>query len=257
MRLFFYLVFFFPLFCLAQLPDPDEEIMEYMQLHANDDTASMAIGTVGNGSLTHGKLMPYSGPNFRYFDRQSYLAGRAFTHSSTKETILATYDSLYCIVPERIFRFMECSNKEGGELFPHKTHQNGLSIDLMMPLIKNQLPYYDLDNVGAQHYALSFDDEGRLKDDSLVSIDFNLVALQILLIDHFAKQFGLNINKVIIKIELKDELYATEYGQLLKSRGIYVVQGLDPVINDLHDDHFHLDFSFPVPLTEPAQRHKK
>lgn len=256
MRLFFYLVFFSPLFCLAQLPDPDEEIMEYMQLHANDDTASIAIGTVGNGTLKHGKLMPYSGANFRYFDRQSYLAGRAFTHSSTKETILATYDSLYRIVPERIFRFMECSNKEGGELFPHKTHQNGLSIDLMMPLIKNHQPYYDLDDVGAQHYALSFGDDGRLKNDSLVSIDFNLVALQILLIDHFAKQFGLNINKVIIKIELKDELFATEYGQLLKSRGIYVVQGLDPVINDLHDDHFHLDFSFPVPLTEPAQRRK-
>ncbi len=257
MRLFFYSVLFLPFVCLSQLPDPDEEILEYMQLHATDDTASMSVGTVGNGSLKHGKLMPYSGRNFLYFDRASYLAGRAFTHASTKSTILAVYDSLYRIMPERIFRFMECSNKEGGELFPHKTHQNGLSIDLMMPLIKNDSPYYDLDHIGAQHYALSFDDQGRLKDDLSVHIDFNLVALQILLIDYYSRRFGLMVHKVIIKIELKDELFSSSYGQVLKSRGIYIVQGLDPVINDLHDDHFHLDFSFPVPITDPAQRIKE
>lgn len=255
MKTFFIITLFIPLLSNAQgLGEIDAEIMEFMQLHANDDTASTVIGTVGNGSLKHGKLIPFQGPNFKYFDRDSYLAGRAFTMDKVKNTLIASYDSLYNLIPNRMFRIMECSNKEGGELFPHKSHQNGMSIDLMMPLIQNDQPYYLLDDLGAKHYGLDFDDEGKYLGDKSVMIDFNLVAKQILIINHYAKLNGISLTKVIIKIELKDELYASEYGQILKASGIYVVHGLSPIINDLHDDHFHLDFGFPYPKTEREKR---
>ena len=123
----------------------------------------------------------------------------------------------------------------------------------MMPLIKNNKPYYALDTIGATHYALNFDDDGKYTRDPSVSIDFNLVARKILLLDYFARQNGLNIFKVIIKIELKDELFATEYGKLLKASDIYVVQGLSPLINALHDDHFHIDFGHTYSKTPQAE----
>ena len=234
--------------------DVDYEIMEYMQLHSNDDTASASIGTVGNGSLKHAKLMPYKGKNFIYFDRKSYLAGRGFMNGLLLSSVLDTYDSLSRVLPHHYFNIMECSNEVGGEMFPHKTHQNGMSIDFMMPKLKNDKPYYGLDTIGASHYALNFDDDGKYTRDPSITIDFNLVARKILLFDYFARKNGLNIFKVIIKIEFKDELFATEYGKILKESGIYVVQGLSPLINRLHDDHFHLDFGFTYSKTPNAEK---
>ncbi len=257
MRAFFWLLLFisFPSFCQYESPE-NAEIFEYMQLKANDDTASVSVGTVSQGRLKHGKLIPFFGPNFQYFDRDSYLAGRAFLNGALKNTLLDSYDSLFQVFPARLFRIMECSNEEGGELFPHRTHQNGMSVDLMMPLIQNNEPYYGLDDLGAEHYGLSFDDQGRYDKDERITIDFNLVALELLIIDYFAKRNGIRLSKVIIKIELKDELFATPFGQVLKGQKIYVVQGLSPIINELHDDHFHLDFEFPYPTKAP-EKHVK
>jgi penicillin-insensitive murein endopeptidase len=230
----------------------DEEIMTYTQLHALNDSASISVGTVNAGELKHGKLFPFKGDNFFYFDKGSYLAGRAFLNGFVRSSVLETFDSLYKIMPTRYFGVMECSNEHGGEMQPHKTHQNGLSVDFMMPLLKDDLPYYGLDSIGLIHYLLDFDDAGKYKKDPSVSVDFNLMARQILLLDFFAKKVGLKIFKVIVKIEFKDELFMTEYGKLLKASDIYVVQGLTPTINALHDDHFHVDFGFAYTKTEPA-----
>ncbi len=245
-------VFFSPVFGQDRFVI-DEELQTYIQEKALDDTISESIGTVSNGSLKHGKLVPYKGRNFMYFDRTSYLEGRAFLNDLALKSMLSTYDSLLAALPQRYFNVMECSHEHGGEMFPHRTHQNGLSIDFMMPLVKDGSPYYGLDTIGLEHYALQFDDNGRYTKDTTITIDFDLVARQILLLDHFAKQNGLAVFKVIIKIELKDELFATQYGQRLKESRIYVVRGLSPLINSLHDDHFHIDLGFKFTKTPPAQ----
>ena len=57
-----------------------------------------------------------------------------------------------------------------------------------------------------------------------------------------ASQIYNEIQKVIIKVELKDELFEGEYGKKLKESGIYIVKSLSPTINALHDDHYHVDF---------------
>ena len=117
-----------------------------------------------------------------------------------------------------------------------------MSVDFMMPLKKGNEAYYDLDTLGAEHYWLTFDNEGRFSKDKSISIDFETVALHVLRLNEAAKTFGLKVAKVIIKIELKDELFAGHNGQKLKNSGIYVVQKLSTIINSLHDDHFHIDF---------------
>lgn len=220
----------------------DGEIMDYYELNKGNDQGSKSVGSVSNGKLENAKLVPYYGKNFTYFDKDSYLGGRAFVNGKVKSTILEAYYALYTQLPERHFYLMECSNQEGGKLFPHKTHQNGLSVDFMMRMTKNGNDYYGLDTIGKEHYWLSFNDDGKYSSDTAVKVDFNLIARHILLLNEKAKDNGLRITKVIIRIEFKDELFATENGQKLKSSGIYVVKGLTKLINALHDEHYHVDF---------------
>lgn len=219
-----------------------DKIKQYYQKHKGDTVPSISIGTVSNGSILHAKLLPFSGANYQYFDRWSYLNGRAFLNGYVLNTVLNSYAHLNGKLPNRTFKVMECAHKKGGKLFPHRTHQNGLSVDFMMPLQKEGKPYYGLDDKGVKHYLLQFDDAGRYEKDKSISIDFDLVAQHIIELNKQAIKQGFKIKKVIIKIELKDDLFKTKHGKLLKKSGIYLVQGLTPKINDLHDDHYHIDF---------------
>ena len=219
-------------------------IDQFQALHLGDTLKSKSVGTHGNGELINGHLMPFKGPNFTYFDELSYKSGRAFMNIDAKKSVLHAYEQLAKTLPDRHFYLMECSNQKGGEMLPHKTHQNGLSVDFMMPLIKDDKPFVGLDTIGADHYWLSFDDNGKYDKDKRISVDFNTIARHILILDKSARKFGLKVKKVIIKIEFKDKLFATEFGKLLKDSDIYFVQKLSPMVNALHDEHYHIDFSF-------------
>lgn len=183
-------------------------IRSYLAQNPEDFLESSSTGSVSDGALINGKLMPYLGSNFCYFDSVSYLNDRAFVHDFVRKTILDTYAQFDTLRPNRIFYVMECSNKNGGKIYPHHTHQNGLSVDFMTPLLKNNLPYNGLDTIGADHYWLEFNEAGEYQNDPTVSIDFNLVAHHLLLLDQTARKYGLKISKVIFKLELKDELFA-------------------------------------------------
>lgn len=211
---------------------------------ANHDTLlpSKSLGTVSKGELVNGSIIPFYGKNFQYFSTESYLGGRAFAHEKVINTLLLFYDELLANYPERFFYIMEMSNKQGGKIYPHRTHQNGLSVDLMLPKIKNGQPDYSLDSLGKDHYFLSFNERGEFSGDSSLMIDFELLAHQLLLLDSCAQKSGLKIAKVIIKLEYKDELFSTNFGDQLKNSSIYFAQKLEPLINDLHDDHVHVDF---------------
>lgn len=221
---------------------PNIKLDDYLNNNMNDSTPSISSGHVSNGGLKHAKLMPYKGTNFSYFDEKSYLSGRAFTHHKVLNTVINGYKELEKNYPKRRFQLMECSNKHGGKMWPHRTHQNGLSVDFMMPKLKDGKPYYGLDSIGVGHYWLSFNNEGIYSKDSSISIDFEKIAHHILILKAEGKKQGLRISKVIIKVEFKDELFEGYFGQLLKNSGIYIVKSLTPTINDLHDDHYHIDF---------------
>jgi len=239
-----YLFIFLILFSISSCTtgqQPEDPIAEYYRNNSTDKKSSTSHGKVSDGSLDHGRLVPYYGDNYSYFDATSYFSGRAFLHEDVLNIALRTYKELEKR-SDRFYRIMECSNKNGGRMLPHRTHQNGTSIDFMMPLVKKGNPYYSLDTTGVSHYWLSFNDNGEYSEDKSVSIDFETVAQHILLLNEEANKMGWKVKKVIIKIELKDELYATPSGKKIKEKGIYVVQGLSKMINALHDEHYHIDF---------------
>jgi penicillin-insensitive murein endopeptidase len=213
-----------------------------MELYADHSGNSQSLGTVGNGSLKNGALIPFSGPNFRYFDTTSYLAKRAFLNASVRQITLDTYKAIENACKGRIFGIMECSHEHGGKLHPHRTHQNGLSIDFMTPLLFNGEINHDLDTLGAAHYFMNFDDQGKYLPDPRYQIDFETMAFHLYNLYENALRNGYEIEKVIWKIELQDELRATTYGKKLFAKNVYFTQHLSTLINNLHDDHYHVDF---------------
>ena len=220
-------------------PDPIQELYNRCQ---SNTSPSISLGTVSNGSLKNGKIFPFKGPNFIYFDSTSYLNKHAFTHEKVYHTVLATYQEFETILPHFEFGLMECSNEHGGKIWPHRTHQNGLSVDFMSPLLKNGISTTDFNTIGLPHYLMDFDENGIYTENPDYSIHFNLIAQHILELDKQAKKNGLKIEKVILKIALKDNLFATEYGKKLKASGIYFAANLSDLIDTLHDDHYHVDF---------------
>lgn len=217
------------------------DIIAFYASHAKSEV-SQSVGSVSNGKLINGKLMPFYGPNFTYFDKESYFALRGCTSDKVRDIILAAYDKMNLVAPERHFYLMEMSNECGGEIYPHRTHQNGLSVDFMMPKLRNNAPCYDLDTIGAQHYFLTFTDEGACIEDTLIVIDFEMIAKHILKVQETAIEEGYSISKVIIKLEYKKKLFDTPSGKMLAKSGIYFAQNLTPLINSIHDDHYHIDF---------------
>lgn len=248
-----FLVFFLSSCYSQQKPDSlileqdkakENPIMQYQEANPETKAHSQALGSVSKGSLVNGKLMPFSGKNFFYFDTTSYVEERAYVHEDVRTAVLNTYLSLEKSVPGRNFVLMECSKKHGGKLEPHITHQNGLSIDFMSPNKKGTAAYYGLDSLGLQHYFLEYNEQGCYDQDPSICIDFDVMALHLLTLEREARKQGLKISKVLLKIELKNALFSSKYGKELQASGIYFARQLPDFINKLHDDHYHVDFEF-------------
>ena len=205
--------------------------------------SSVSKGTPGNGSLKNAYQIDYKMSNSKYFSPVSfYLMGNGYVNSRLYYTLLDSYKECEKTCPDIDFRIMECSDKKGGKVLLHRTHRNGLSVDFMVPKVKNgkQIKFYD--RFGLWHYLLNFDSSGRLKLNKKVTIDFESMAKHIIALDNAARKNGLSVSKVILKINLKDDFYRTKSGQEIKRRGIYFAKRLSKKVDMVHDDHYHVDF---------------
>lgn len=204
---------------------------------------SKAKGSVGKGSIENPWLVPYAGKNFKYFSPLSYfILNNGYTHSKVYHTLLTAYEECEQTCPDFEFKIMECSNKKGGKMLIHKTHQNGLSIDFMVPKKRGAQQTRLFDWLGLGHYLLEFTNTGKLNFYRKTAIDFETMGRHILALENAARQNGLRIKMVILKIELKDDFYKTKSGRLVKEKGIYFARSLPDLVNRLHDDHYHVDF---------------
>lgn len=204
---------------------------------------SQSVGSVSDGKLINGYKVQRKGTNFRYFSViDYYFFGRCYVHSDIFQIVLDSYKELEDQYPGYNFRIMECSKRKGGSAFPHRTHQNGTSIDFMTPLKKGTKEQLWYDKTGIWRYLMNFDQTGSYKFNNKIKIDFEKLAKHILVLELVARRNGYRVQKVILETNLKDELFNTKYGGELAASGIYFVKNLPPKINALHDDHFHIDF---------------
>lgn len=201
---------------------------------------SVCFGSTGAGRLQGGVMLPSHGENFVSYGSAPVLAGRTYVHSKVREVMVEAYAKLASQLPAKVFKYGETGFREGGRFKPHKTHQNGLSVDFMVPVLDNKgrsvvLPTNPFNKYG---YGIEFDHAGRWRE---YRIDYEALAAHLLALQGAAKQHGIAVRRVLFDPELQPLLFATKYGTALKSQ-LRFAHKRSWV---RHDDHYHVDFSVP------------
>jgi penicillin-insensitive murein endopeptidase len=198
---------------------------------------SVSVGRKGAGRLEHGKRLPTAGPNFAAYSRLGALLGRNSVHSDVRATIVDAYRELEHTQPDVSYIYGETGWPSGGRLRPHRTHQNGLSADFLVPVrsaagAPSVIPTAPWRGFG---YAMEFDSTGRAGD---LRIDFGAVAAHLAALERAAARHGLTIELVIFAPELQRELARSGQGRDLLRRLPFMTRRAWV----RHDEHYHVDF---------------
>ena len=199
--------------------------------------ASTCYGTTSNGKLEHGVKLPSEGPNYVSYSAMAGMLGRIYVHSTVRDVVVEAYRILETEQPSKVFKYAETGYAEGGRFKPHKTHQNGLSIDFMVPVVNSRdesvhLPTHMLNKYG---YNIEFDAKGRYED---YLIDYEALGAHIVALHKAARQNNIEIWRVIFDPKLQPYLLETEYGAYIK-QNIQLSKKRSWV---RHDEHYHVDF---------------
>lgn len=97
--------------------------------------ASTCYGTVAQGLLEQCVQLPSQGANFEAYSSLGVRMGRTFVHAAVSEVVVDAYRALEQSAPGKLFVYGETGLTGGGPMPPHKTHQSGLSVDFMVPVL--------------------------------------------------------------------------------------------------------------------------
>ena len=201
---------------------------------------SQCFGTVRNGRIEDSVSLPASGPNFAAYSAVGAAAGRTHVHSRVAEIAIAAYAALAAEDPSTTYVYGETGWPSGGRIRPHRTHQNGLSIDFFVP-VRNAagksvpLPTNITNRYG---YDIEFSADGRYEE---YNIDFPALAEHLYQLHLAAKARGVGIELVIFDTSFLPKLFATPRGQYLQ-QNLPFMKG-KPWVR--HDEHYHVDFAIP------------
>lgn len=217
---------------------------------SSNATESVCHGSVSNGRLEHGVKIPNVGANFTTYSTIGANMGRTHVHNRVHKVVLTAYEALRVSAPDKVFVIGETGWPNGGRIKPHRTHQNGLSVDFMVPVIDSTgrsipLPTSAIDKFG---YGIDFDNQGRFAE---LRIDFEAMAEHLHQIALAAKKEKVGVSLVIFDPTLLPFLWQTKHGPELR-RTLPFMKRQAWV---RHDDHYHIDFSIPCkPITIPSQQ---
>jgi penicillin-insensitive murein endopeptidase len=209
-------------------------------------SASTCYGTTSAGRLDGGVQLPSEGKNYASYSSLGNALGRTHVHQHVRDVVVDAYAAVYLSMPDKRFVYGETGLAGGGKFKPHRTHQNGTSVDFMVPVVDRQgrtvsLPTNALNKFG---YALEFDAKGELDD---MRIDFEALAEHLYQLAEAAKKHQVPIRRVIFQKELVARLYQTGRGDYLRQSVLFMKA--TPWIR--HDEHYHVDFGVPCrPLQE-------
>ncbi|HXT19940.1 MAG TPA: penicillin-insensitive murein endopeptidase [Thermoanaerobaculia bacterium] len=197
---------------------------------------SECFGTPERGALRGGCQLPASGANVAAYSRPGVAAGRTYVHCTVADVLVAAYAELQRRHPELRFVYGETGFARGGRFEPHKTHQNGLSVDFFVPLRDRSGKSVPVPTSAANRwgYDLEFDSRGKLGE---LTIDFEAMAAHLAALQRAAAARGVGIRRVIFDAELQK--------QLRRTRGWHDVAALTFSTQRgwwRHDEHYHVDF---------------
>lgn len=201
---------------------------------------SVCFGTTDRGSLENGWQLPGSGINFEAYSLVGVAAGRNYVHSDVYQVVVESYSNLNQKMPDKKFLYGETGWKNGGKFRPHKSHQNGLSVDFFVPVVDKFgksvfLPTNALNKFG---YNIEFSNSGEYEG---YIIDFDAMAEHLLELKKISDKNGIKIWRVIFDNELQKLLFATKKGSELRKQLQFSTK--KPWVR--HDEHYHVDFDVP------------
>ncbi|MES3024056.1 MAG: penicillin-insensitive murein endopeptidase [Pseudomonadota bacterium] len=201
---------------------------------------SVCYGSSSKGRLEGGVRLPDGGTNFEPYSRLGVQLGRTHVHSAVARTLLDAYAVLALARPATRYVYGETGWAKGGRIRPHRTHQNGSAVDLMVPVLNVEgrsvpLPSHAGNKFG---YAVEFDAAGRAAD---LRIDFEAIADHLAALHTAAQKNGIRIERVIIEPAYIPLLGGARQGEFIK-RHIPFMQGKAWI---RHDEHYHVDFTLP------------
>lgn len=199
---------------------------------------STCYGTVARGRIEGAVQLPEQGPNFQAYSGLGVALGRTFAHSTVVRILLRAYEETQRVLPSTTFVYGETGWRSGGPFRPHRTHQNGLSVDFMAPVRDAQGRSVPLPtSVGNRFgYGIEFDRGGQYE---ALSIDFDAMGEHLFQLHRAAIAQGAGLSRVILDTDYLPKLYASRHGSYLKAH--LPIMKKKPWIR--HDDHYHLDFA--------------
>lgn len=201
-------------------------------------SASQCFGTASKGRLDAGVKLPIRGENFAAYSAVGAAAGRTHVHSTVADIIVGSYAALATAMPSKTFVYGETGWAGGGRFRPHRTHQNGLSVDFFVPVKDSAgksvpIPTDVMSRFG---YDVEFDANARYAG---YVIDFPAMAEHLYQLDQAAKARGKTIALVIFDPVFLPHLFATERGVYLR-KNLPFMKGRPWV---RHDEHYHINFA--------------
>jgi penicillin-insensitive murein endopeptidase len=201
-----------------------------------NEEKSLSQGQVWNGAVKYSKRMPFQGDNFTTYSFLGYLLGRTHVHEKVKKVVLDAYEICEQTCHAVDFVLAETGWPWGGRFLPHRTHQNGTSVDFLTPFLKNGIPSHRHGVQNVWGYAIELDQEGR---DGEYEIDYATMVKHLLALKESADKNGVRISKIIFDPVLQPRLFSSSGGEQLRqlpftSRRVAI----------RHDDHYHVDFSW-------------
>jgi penicillin-insensitive murein endopeptidase len=181
--------------------------------------------------------LPLAGPNFAVYSELGLKLGRTWVHAQVRDVVLGAYSTLSRSTPDVQYVYGETGLRTGGPVLPHRTHENGTSVDFMVPVRGRDGRPAQLPRTAQNHfgYDLEFDSAGQLGN---LRIDFAAIAAHLAQLDVEARRHGFGIARVILAPEYIPKVLATPAGQHIKPLPFMKTK---PWVR--HDEHYHVDFA--------------
>lgn len=199
--------------------------------------AAISYGKGGCGRIVGAVPVRCDGPNFRVFSPLACVLARNHVHPRVARTLVDGFGRLHQSDPDRTWVFGDLGLPTGGRLRPHRTHQNGLSVDLFVPVVDASGEPAMLDHGPSTRfgYDLEFDSQGRLGE---LRIDFAALGRWILALDAAGRDHGARIERIILTPGFQGPLLRAvpAVGRFPFMKGEAWVR---------HDEHIHIDFNIP------------
>jgi penicillin-insensitive murein endopeptidase len=205
--------------------------------------ASQCHGTVNKGSIEHSVQLPMEGKNFSAYSSFAASTGRTYVHAKVADIIVAAYAALLTERPASKYAYGETGLASGGRFRPHRSHQNGTSVDFFVPVTNAAgesvlLPTGITTRFG---YDIEFDGNAKYQQ---YSIDFEAMAEHLYQLHQSAKARGADFALVIFDSQYLPKLFATRRGPYLQQH-LPFMKG-KPWVR--HDEHYHIDFAVTCQL---------